>query len=113
MLDARVGAGGVVRMVVALPLSKWELVEQGLLVRVAEAIERSLAQAEGGDCVGVAVSLEELADKPADFKGGGARARIRARCAEYHVASPCPRGRQGSLLIILIRGGFVGAYSTS
>ena len=70
LTDAKVGAGHAVHMLVALPLSKWELVEGGLLVRVANAIRLMLESAEG-ICADVAVSLEDLADKPADFKGGG------------------------------------------
>ena len=80
VVDAKVGTGNVARMLVALPLSKWELVEDGLHARVADAIRLLLEQAEGGGCAGVAVSLEDLADKPSDFKGGGVCWRLLHVC---------------------------------
>ena len=72
LTDAKIVPGWIVRMLVVFPISKWELMEGGLQSRVAGEIARKIVPCDvEGENLGMTVALEDLADKPEDFKGGG------------------------------------------
>ena len=75
-------AGGGVRVLVAVPLSKFDF---------GDDLRAALAAAVSASCGGLEAAIDDVADKPRDFKGGGrppAPRRVRV----------CPAGALGPLV---------------